>query len=47
MEEQTHMNTVVDKTDKEALTTTQRWAELLIAFAMLLFGFFAYHQACI
>lgn len=39
------MNTGSPKTDKEILTTNQRWAELLIAGSLLLlFGFFAYHQ---
>jgi hypothetical protein len=39
------MKTVVEKTDKEVLTTSQRWMELLIVAGMLLlFGFFAYHQ---
>ncbi len=39
------MKTVVEQTDKEVLTTWQRWGELVIVVAMLLlFGFFAYHQ---
>ncbi len=39
------MKTVVEKNDKEVLTTSQRWVELISVFAMLLlFGFFAYHQ---
>ena len=40
------MKTVGEKTDKEVLTTGQRWGELISGVAMLLlFGFFAYHQA--
>ncbi len=39
------MKTVGEKTDKEVLTTGQRWGELISVVAMfLLFGFFAYHQ---
>lgn len=39
------MKTVVEKTDKEVLTTSQRWVELISVVAMLLlFGFFVYHQ---
>lgn len=39
------MKTVVKKTDKEVLTTAQRWGELISVVPMLLlFGFFAYHQ---
>ncbi len=39
------MKTVVEKTDKEVLTTGQRWVELISVVAMLLlFGFFVYHQ---
>ncbi len=39
------MKTVVEKTDKEVLTTSQRWAELIsVVVMLLLFGFFAYHQ---
>ncbi len=37
---------VIDKTNKDALATVQRWAWLLIVVAMiLLFTFFAYHQS--
>ena len=39
------MRTDVDKTTKEFLTPSQRWAELIIVAAMLLlFGFFVYQQ---
>jgi hypothetical protein len=39
------MKTVVEKTEKEVLSTSQRWGELISVVAMLLlFGFFAYHQ---
>jgi len=44
-EEENAMKTVGEKTDKEVLTTGQRWGELISVVAMfLLFGFFAYHQ---
>lgn len=39
------MKTVGEKTDKEVLTTPQRWGELISVFPMLLlFSFFVYHQ---
>lgn len=40
------MKTVVEKTDKEVLTTSQRWVELIISVVaiLLLFGFFEHHQ---
>jgi len=39
------MKTVVKQTEKENLTTSQRWGELVIVVVMLLlFSFFAYHQ---
>ena len=38
------MKTVIEKTDGEILTTSQRWLELSFDVPMiLLFGFFAYH----
>lgn len=44
-EEENAMKTVGEKTEKEVLTTGQRWGELISVVAMLLlFGFFAYHQ---
>jgi hypothetical protein len=45
-EEENAMKTGREKTDKEVLTAGQRWGELISVVAMLLlFGFFAYHQA--
>ena len=46
MNEQNAMKTVVEKTDKEVLTTAQRWGEVSISVVpmLLLFGFFADHQ---
>ncbi len=39
------MKTVVEKTDKEVLTTPQRWGEFISIIVMLLLcGFFVYHQ---
>ncbi|HVB26075.1 MAG TPA: hypothetical protein VNG51_29315 [Ktedonobacteraceae bacterium] len=39
------MKTAVDQTEKEVLTTSQRWGELVIVIPMLLvFGFFVNHQ---
>ena len=39
------MKTVVEKTDKEVLTTAQRCGELIsIIVMLLLFSFFVYHQ---
>jgi hypothetical protein len=39
------MKTIVEKTNEEILTKSQRWAGLTIVGAMLLLcGFFAYHQ---
>jgi hypothetical protein len=39
------METIAEKTDKEVLTTGQRWGEFISVVAMLLlFGFFVYHQ---
>ena len=39
------MKTVAEKTDKEVLTTPQRWGEIISIIPMLLLcGFFVYHQ---
>jgi hypothetical protein len=39
------MKTAVEQTDKEVLTTGQRWGEFISIVAMLLLcGFFVYHQ---